>query len=521
VERSADFIVVGGGIAGLRAVADLAGAGEILLLTKAGPAESNTGYAQGGIAAAVGPDDSPDLHLHDTLAAGAGLCDEAAVRVLVSDGPRYVRQLLEWGVGFDLEADGTPALAREGAHSVRRVLHAHDATGREIARALWARVSRGVTLAPQGIATGLVIEDGACRGVRMLAASGEIVTTRARAVLLATGGAGHVFRETTNPSIATGDGISMAWRAGARVSDLEFVQFHPTVLAVPGAARFLLSEALRGEGAHLVNADGERFMGRYDAAGELAPRDVVATAIVREQIRTGRQVYLSLAHLDGEAMRARFPTIADACRQAGLDLARDPLPVSPAAHYMCGGVDTDLEGRTSIPGLFAAGEVACTGVHGANRLASNSLLEGLVFGARAAAAMRGPLEDARLRPMRVDTTPGLTAPAPADPSIDGASVDVPAIMFERAGLVRDADGLKAAVAATASAVAALEPGLAGARDASAWRRASIALVGHLVARAALRRTESRGGHRRADFPDRDDLHWRFGVADRRASEGHR
>jgi L-aspartate oxidase len=521
VELRADFIVVGGGIAGLRALADLAGAGDILLLTKAGPAESNTGYAQGGIAAAIGPDDSPELHFQDTLAAGAGLCDEVAVRVLVSDGPRYVRQLVEWGVGFDRDAHGDPALAREGAHSVRRVLHARDATGREIARTLWARVSgaRGLTVEPAGIATALVVEDGACVGVRMLTASGSTATARARAVLLATGGAGQVFRETTNPTIATGDGIAMAWRAGARVSDLEFVQFHPTVLAAPGAARFLLSEALRGEGAHLLDADGKRFMERYDPAGELAARDVVATAIVREQIRTQRAVYLSLAHLDAAAVRARFPTIAEACRQAGLDLARDPLPVSPAAHYMCGGVDTDLDGRTSIPGLFAAGEVACTGVHGANRLASNSLLEGLVFGARAAAAMRGPERPAALRPMREDLWPATIAgPSRSAASAPPSDVDVPRVMFERAGLVRDAEGLARAVADTGSASAAREAGLAAAAEPGTWRAASIALVGHLVARAALRRAESRGGHRRADFPGRDDVHWKIHVADRRAPE---
>jgi L-aspartate oxidase len=515
VHVRADYIVVGGGIAGLRALADLAGAGDVLLLTKAGPAESNTGYAQGGIAAAVGPDDSPELHFQDTLAAGAGLCDEEAVRVLVSEGPRYVRELVDWGVAFDREPDGTPALAREGAHRVRRVLHARDATGREIARTLWARVSGSprLTTIPDGVATEILVDDGVCTGVRVLA-GGALVTAHAKAVLLATGGAGRVFRETTNPPIATGDGVAMAWRIGARLRDLEFVQFHPTVLAAPGAPRFLLSEALRGEGARLLNSDGERFMARYDEAGELAPRDVVATAIVREQVRTGGPVYLSLQHLDADAVHERFPTIADACGHAGLDLARDRLPVSPAAHYMCGGVDTDLEGRTSIPGLFAAGEVACTGVHGANRLASNSLLEGLVFGARAAAAMTRPTGTASLVPAREDTAviPGV---------VTSATVDVPGVMFEKAGLVRDAEGLAQAVAATAAASGAAETKLPGSLDAVDWQRASIALVGHLIARAAERRQESRGGHRRADFPARDDLHWRIHVSDRRVAEGHR
>ena len=385
----ADFLVIGGGIAGLRAAIDLVGHGRVLLLTKASGTESNTGYAQGGIAAAVGPDDSPSLHLSDTLDAGAGLCDREAVSALVTDGPRYVQELIDWGAAFARGADGRLALGREGAHSVRRVLHAHDATGREITRTLHARLAgaQGFEIVDHVLATSLQIEHGRCCGVRGLGTDHRPVSIAAPAVLLATGGAGRVFQETTNPAIATGDGLAMAWRAGARLGDLEFVQFHPTVLHVPGRPRFLVSEAVRGEGARLLNAAGETFMSRYDSRGDLAPRDVVATAMVREAARTGRSVYLSLQHLDAAWVRARFPGIAAACSEAGLDLATDLLPVSPAAHYMCGGVDTDLAGRTSVPGLFAAGEVACTRVHGANRLASNSLLEGLVFGARAAAAM--------------------------------------------------------------------------------------------------------------------------------------
>jgi L-aspartate oxidase len=512
VEVRADFAVVGGGIAGLRALADLAGAGEVVLLTKAGPAESNTGYAQGGIAAAIGPDDSPELHASDTRAAGAGLCDPAAVDVLVHDGPRYVRELMEWGAAFDREPDGEPSLAREGAHSVRRVLHAHDTTGREIARALWARVAGrpGLRVLQDTLAVRVLVEGGACRGVEFLD-GGERHVVRARAVLLATGGAGQVFRETTNPTIATGDGIAIAWRAGARVGDLEFVQFHPTVLSVPGHPRFLLSEALRGEGARLVNGDGEPFMIRYDPAGDLAARDVVATAIVREQRRTGAPVYLSLAHLDAARMTARFPAIAEACAAAGLDLAHDRLPVSPAAHYMCGGVETDLAGRTSVPGLFAAGEVACTGVHGANRLASNSLLEGLVFGARAAAAMRQPVRPAALR-NAVEFRVHESVHAHEAPE----RVDVPDVMWRLAGLERDARGLGEAVDTLASTSRALEERLdAETISGGDFRRASIALVGHLVARAALRREESRGGHRRADFPERDDVHWNVHVTETR------
>jgi L-aspartate oxidase len=352
--------------------------------------------------------------------------------------------------------------------------------------------------------------------VRFLDGGGRPGVARCRGVLLATGGAGRIFRETTNPPIATGDGIAMAYRAGARVSDLEFVQFHPTVLSTPGAPRFLLSEALRGEGARLLNASGETFMGRYDPAGELAPRDVVATSIVREQARTGAPVYLSLAHLDPARVRARFPMIADVCAAAGLDLARDPLPVSPAAHYMCGGIDTDLHGRTSVPGLCAAGEAACTGVHGANRLASNSLLEGLVFGARAAAAMKASPAAARLR----TATEGWSAPLPGGtlppPEPPGAA-SVPDLLWEGAGLVRHAAGLARAVGSLAAVSEGLEAALTEGSTAADRRAAAVALVGLLVARAALRREESRGGHRRTDFPDRDDINWKIHVADRRSA----
>jgi L-aspartate oxidase len=291
------------------------------------------------------------------------------------------------------------------------------------------------------------------------------------------------------------------------------------VLNAPGAPRFLLSEALRGEGARLVNAVGEPFMTRYDPAGDLAPRDVVATSMIREQIRTGSPVFLSLAHLEANRVRARFPTIARVCAEAGLDLAADPLPVSPAAHYMCGGVDTDFDGRTSIPGLYAAGEVACTGIHGANRLASNSLLEGLVFGARAADAMLGSPQEARLRPMRLASDD-----RSATSTVTGANVQaatVPDLMWEGAGLVRDAAGLRRVVVSVGAESRRLEALLSPASTRGEWEQASIALAGWLVARAALRRQESRGGHRRADFPARDDLNWRIHVADRRAAEGHR
>jgi len=512
VDLRGDFVIIGSGIAGLRAAIALAAAGDVVILTKAGPAESNTGYAQGGIAAAVGPDDSPELHADDTMKAGDGLCDPGAVRLLVTDGPRYVRELLDWGAAFDRDASGQPALGREGAHSVRRVLHAHDATGREIARVLWRRVTTSprVRVLDDALATGLMVKDGVCVGATFVDGFGEFRSIETSATLLATGGAGQVFRETTNPAIATGDGIAMAFRGGARVSDLEFVQFHPTVMQVPGSPRFLLSEALRGEGARLVNDRGEAFMQRYEPAGDLASRDLVSRAMVRESERTRAPVYLTLAHLDPEFVRRRFPTIAAACRDAGLDLARDRIPVSPAAHYVMGGVETDADGRTSVPGLFAAGEVACTGVHGANRLASNSLLEGLVFGARAAAAMQTRAVEASLRAARVEQLQH-EASAGALPEADA----VRDLMWRRVGLLRERSGLEEAVATLGgwwSAVRAAEPAVACDR---AFRRvASIVTVGLLIARAALRREESRGGHFRADFPGHDDLHWKLHVADR-------
>ena len=508
-----DFLVIGSGIAGLRAAISLAEAGSVIVLTKAEPTESNTGYAQGGIAAAMGPDDSPDLHARDTHAAGDGLCDGEAVRLLVGDGPRYVRELLDWGARFDRDADGKPSLGREGAHSVRRVLHARDATGREIARVLWNRVAAHprIRVLDDALAIDLMVRREACTGAAFVDASGTRHTAEAGVTLLATGGAGQAFRETTNPAIATGDGIAMAFRAGAVISDLEFVQFHPTVMNVPGSPRFLLSEALRGEGAALVNAAGERFMERYEPAGDLASRDLVSRAMVREAERTGAPVYLTLAHLDPGYVRVRFPTIADACRQAGLDLAVDPIPVSPAAHYVMGGVETDVDGRTSVAGLFAAGEVACTGVHGANRLASNSLLEGLVFGARAAAAMTQPAKPAARRAVAVHEV----KPQPADAPVPGES-EVRDLMWRHVGLLRDRPGLDAAArtlrpwwSAVRSTAAA-----SGAVDRALRRLESLVTVALLITLAAARREESRGAHFRADYPRRDDGRWRVHVGDR-------
>lgn len=520
-----DFLVIGSGIAGLRAAADLATHGSVLILTKADPAESNTGYAQGGIAVALGTDDSPGLHAVDTMAAGDGLCDEAAVRALVEDGVRYVRELVEWGARFDRTADGQLAVGREAAHSVRRVLHARDATGRELGRALWERVAGHprVRVLNHTRATTLEVASGRCIGARFVGPDGEGIVESA-ATLVATGGAGQVFRETTNPSVATGDGIALAWRAGARVADLEFVQFHPTVLKVDGHPRSLLSEALRGEGAWLVNSDGERFMTRYEPAGELASRDLVSRAIVREARRTAQPIYLSLQHLDAAWIHERFPTVSAICRAAGLDLARDRIPVGPAAHYVMGGVESDLDARTTLPGLFVAGEVACTGVHGANRLASNSLLEGLVFGARAAVAMLEPPRAGGLE--GVKEVPGPVDEDPSSAGGRGGKVDethgalpdeqtVRSLMWDSVGLERERAALDQALSQLnrwrSAATGAIRH---GALAEPAWRVASIVTVGSLVARAALRREETRGGHCRADFPARDDVNWNVHIGER-------
>jgi L-aspartate oxidase len=507
-----DFLVIGSGIAGLRAAISLAETGDVVMLTKADPRESNTGYAQGGIAAAIGSDDSPDLHYSDTIAAGDGLCVADAVRVLVTDGPKYVHELIDWGVAFDRDDSGKPALGREAAHSVRRVLHARDTPGREIGRVLWQKVQSHprVRVFDEALAMSLEVRNGVCCGAAFIDRDGQRQQVDAAGTLIATGGAGQVFRETTNPGIATGDGIAMAFEAGARVTDLEFIQFHPTALSVEGAPRFLLSEALRGEGAWLVNAQGERFVHRYEPAGDLASRDLVARAIVREVERTHAPVFLSMAHLDHDYTRRRFPAITAACRQAGLDLAADRIPVSPAAHYAMGGVETDLDGRTSIPGLFAAGEAACTGVHGANRLASNSLLEGLVFGARAAEAMVRPIKPAGCFAVAGDLMALTRTPAADAPD----SNVVRDLMWRHAGLLRSRETLSGLV----TQLSAWWRHLAQRRDADASNRefrrlSSLVTVSLLMARAALRREESRGGHFRTDFPHRDDIHWQKHVAD--------
>jgi L-aspartate oxidase len=474
-----NFLVIGAGVAGLRAAIELAPAGPVLVVAKESLRESSSEYAQGGIAVALSDDDRVELHEQDTLYAGDGLCDPAAVRTLVEEGPAAIQELIDWGAEFDREGDEL-AFTREGAHSRNRVLHAHgDSTGREIARALYRKASSFPNIAIRGYSsiTDLAVDD---HGVTGAILNGELVS--ADCVLLATGGLGRVFLNTTNPDVATGDGVAMAWRAGAEIQDIEFVQFHPTALHVEGAPRFLLSEALRGEGAKLRNAAGERFMERYHPLAELAPRDVVARAIVSEMNRTrATHVFLDLTHAGPGFARARFPRIYETCLGYGIDLERQPAPVAPAAHYAMGGVRTDLDGRTSIPRLYAAGEAACTGVHGANRLASNSLLEGVVFGARAARAMLGQ------RPQPNPPRAHIPTSAATGPAID--SLAVQQLAWRYCGIVRDGAGLAEACRLLESS--AVTP------DAR-----NVHAVALLIARCALAREESRGAHFRSDFPEK-------------------
>ncbi len=505
----ADFIVVGAGIAGLRASVELAPAGRVLCLAKREVTESNTQYAQGGIAAALSDDDEVSLHLEDTLKAGDGLCNEEAARILVVEGPPRIEELIEWGTEFD-RAGAKIAFTREGAHSRNRVLHAHgDSTGREIGRALFLKASalKPIIFREFEFTTNLLVRDGRVIGVRILDQAGQSHEISASATLLATGGLGQVYSDTTNPSVATGDGVAMAHRAGAEISDMEFVQFHPTALFLKNAPRFLLSEALRGEGAYLRNVELKRFMPKYHEAAELAPRDVVARAIAHELElvkRPDAAVYLDLTHLNADLVRKRFPTIYATCMQYNIDIATELVPIRPAAHYAMGGVRTDLLGQSSLPGLYAAGEVACTGVHGANRLASNSLLEGLVYGARAARNMREQLGP---RPQLGSPSGTETKATPADgrPAQTEAFIKrVQSLMWQHVGVVRDGKGLRQVV----SELSELQKQLPVSGDRRAHEAANILQSGILIARSALAREESRGAHYRLDFPLKNDAKFR-------------
>jgi L-aspartate oxidase len=519
--RFTDILVIGAGIAGLRAALAVPSKLDVLVVTKDAIQQSNSSYAQGGIAGVLSPEDRFENHIEDTLTAGGGLCDRPIVELVVRDAPEQINDLIKWGTHFD-EEDGQLALTREGGHSHRRIVHAlGDATGHEVMRAIIDRARRAsnVTLWDRSFTIDLLTHQGNCVGALIWRPKRGKLLLWAKQTILASGGCGMVYRETTNPPVATGDGMAVAYRAGAEMRDMEFMQFHPTVLYVAGSSRFLISEAVRGEGAYLRDKNGERFMLKEDSRAELAPRDVVAQAIVRCMDRTQHpNVYLDLSHLDPTLVHNRFPGIDKVCLGFGLDITKDRIPVRPGAHYMVGGVTVDPAGRTTIPGLWAAGEVTSSGLHGANRLASNSLLEGLVFGAacgQGAAQIASTMPDSFTVPPVSHVSPrplGERGRGDGAESLDVTDItnSLRSLMGRKMGVTRDRDGL-----------------LAAQRDVEFWCRYALArefasragwelqnllTVARLMIGSALQREESRGVHFRSDFPQRDDKQWQRHIA---------
>jgi L-aspartate oxidase len=505
-----DFLVIGSGIAGLFTALKASGYGQVTVLTKKTLKDSNTGLAQGGIAAAVHEEDSPFLHLEDTLEAGAGLCDIEAVDILVREGPDRVRELIAGGATFDMK-DGSISLAREGAHSKARILHAADATGEAVRVSLVKNCegNANIIINENQFLIDLLGNDRTreCYGALVYNSNnGEKTIYLARATIIATGGTGQLYRYTTNPDVATGDGMAAAFRIGAELTDLEFIQFHPTVLFSHDRQRFLISEAVRGEGGLLYNSRGQRFMAHYHPLEELAPRDVVSRAMLSEMSTSGSEyVYLDMTGING--VKKRFPNIYRTCLEKGLDISKDLLPVSPAAHYTMGGIRTNINGETGIQGLYAAGEAACTGVHGANRLASNSLLEGLVFGQR---IVNQAGEIMYRRQVKADELfngydDSWVYKPPGEKIGPGAAKkELQLIMWENAGIIRNEAGLKKAN----KAIEQLYNGLQYEGSFFDYlETVNLLTVARIVVQAALRRTESRGGHFRSDYPQRDDIHW--------------
>ena len=504
-DSTIDVLVIGGGVAGFSAAIAAAEAGaNVLVVTKDTARTSNTQKAQGGVAAVLGDEDSFDAHRDDTIAVGAGLCDKTAVEVVVKEGPDRIRELMDWGGAFD-HVDGELSLGLEGGHSKKRIVHAHgDRTGMEVQGTLLRKVNETdrIELHEHAFFVDLITGGGRCLGA-LVRVNREIVAIHSRATILATGGAGQTYRETTNPPIATGDGLAAAIRAGVSIRDLEFVQFHPTTLYVAGSARHLITEAVRGEGAYLRDMAGERFMVAFHPRAELAPRDVVSRSIARHLVATNTShVFLDVTHLDADHVRRRFPQLTDTCRLYNLDVSTDLVPIHPSVHYLMGGITAGLDAETSMPGLYACGEIAASGLHGANRLASNSLLEGLVFGrrsGRAAADLATPTE------------------IPDGPTTEftlaGNVINVPdmlnsirSLMWKDVGIVRNEDGLERAVrylAAWADYVFQCRF-----HDPAGWELANVLTVAHAVASCALHRCESRGAHFRSDYPEIDDATWR-------------
>lgn len=514
--RDTQYLIIGGGAAGLRAAAELLESGkDVIILAKEDILESNTEYAQGGVAVALSDEDKIGFHLDDTLRAGDGICNEEAVRILVEEGPRYIEELIEWGVDFDREGTSL-AFTKEGAHSRSRILHAGgDSTGGEVMRALVSKVKSYDTLEYLSyyFAVDLVVRDGRCRGAICLdEKTGEMIFIRSSAVLMATGGLGKVYKETTNPSIATGDGHAMGFRAGAVMRDMEFVQFHPTVLYKEGAPRFLMTESLRGEGARLRNEEGGLFMKRYHPAAELAPRDVVSRAILSEIRATGSEsVFLDLTHLRPKYVKKRFPKIFKTCRIHGIDITEERIPVRPCAHYMMGGIKSDLQGRTGVEGLYAAGECACTGVHGANRLASNSLLEGIVYGGRAGKAILengdGPAGTGYI----LDYDPPMAEPGDSHEELRRYIQD---LMWRDVGINRCGESLTR----TMKKLMDIKADFGTYHPEKRYHETlNILLNARMITDSALRRLESRGCHYRSDHPKKKEelrKHSELNPADR-------
>lgn len=508
-EEYKDVIIIGAGVSGLRASISLENAGEVVVIAKDDLSESSSEYAQGGIAVALSDEDTVGIHFQDTINAGDGLCDEEAVSILVVEGPIRIKELIEWGTEFDKQ--GTKlAFTKEAAHSRNRILHAHgDSTGKEIVRALLARASHipNIQFLEKHFTLKILIsEDNKAKGIICIDEKAkEIKIMYAKAILLATGGSGRVYKETTNPSLATGDGLSYAFEAGAKMMDLEFVQFHPTSLYLKHSPRFLLSEALRGEGAYLINSKGERFMHKYHQLKELAPRDVVSRSIIEEmEITKSSCVFLDLRHLSSDFIKQRFPNIYNTCLNYGVDITKDIVPVHPAAHYFMGGVMTDLNARTSIEGLYAAGETACTGVHGANRLASNSLLEGIVFGARAGECIKNDLPSLKLS--KSNEIPKIVFTQVDENYLMNYQKKFKHLAWDKIGIKRNEKFLIEALRIIKEMEKELPEDLIPNRLLA--ETINLKNVAKMIALFALLRTESRGAHYRIDFPHRDDKNWK-------------
>lgn len=508
--RFTDILILGSGLAGMRAALAVDTDQTVYVINKSAVQQSNSQWAQGGIAAVWSNEDCFEAHAEDTLIAGKGICDQVVVEHVVREAPERVHELIDWGANFDHTVTGEVALTREGGHRVSRILHAlGDATGREIMRTVLDRAARftNINLLEDTFTIDLVTHEERCVGALTWSKGGGIQMIWAKETILATGGCGAIYRETTNPPIATGDGIAMAFRAGAKLQDMEFMQFHPTVLYVAGSARHLISEAVRGEGAYLLDCKGERFMPSYDRRAELAPRDIVAQSIVRQMAKTDHPcVYLDQRHLDPALVRERFPGITAACMNCGLDFARDLIPVRPGAHYMVGGVTADIDGRTSLPGLWAAGEVAATGLHGANRLASNSLLEALVFGEScgrlASNLVLNRPSTYQILPIRHRRTDR------AGKSLDIADVRnaLQSVMFRHVGIERSGAGLEQALKQVDFWSQYVLP--AEFDNIAGWELQNMLTVSGAMIRSARARDESRGTHFRSDRPETDDANWR-------------